>query len=276
MGFFYRIMSKKEFKNENFYTIKGWMLNDMNLSGVELCLYALIYGFTQDMETKYKGTIRYMCEAIGVTRQTIYNNLDSLIKKGFIKREETSYYGRDWSVYSVTDVRKEIRQGVKKLDSESNNLTGSKDFGHEGQKIIQESKKFIHPSNKKERIKEDTKEYMKENKGETSSPALSVLLCLNELTNRNFQLKGENEKLILARIKDGATESEMCKVVRMKVEEWIKNDKMKVQLRPSTLFRKSNYDRYVQDLEVWNPKNDPVKKKEQEKILSETFSNPWA
>ena len=35
----------KMIKNENYYTIFGWMLRELNLSGVDLVVYAIIYPF---------------------------------------------------------------------------------------------------------------------------------------------------------------------------------------------------------------------------------------
>ena len=38
-------------KNENFYTVFGWMLNELNLRGSDLVVYAIIYSFSQDGES---------------------------------------------------------------------------------------------------------------------------------------------------------------------------------------------------------------------------------
>ena len=34
-------------KNENYVVIQGWMVNELNLKGNDLMVYAIIYGFTQ-------------------------------------------------------------------------------------------------------------------------------------------------------------------------------------------------------------------------------------
>ena len=41
-------------KDENYYTIFGWMINRLHLEGNNLKIYALIYSFTQDGKTEYK------------------------------------------------------------------------------------------------------------------------------------------------------------------------------------------------------------------------------
>lgn len=74
-------------KPENYIMILGWMRTELELKGNELNLYAIIYGFTQDGETEFSGSIRYMQEWLGAdSKQTVFNALDKLIKKGLIQK----------------------------------------------------------------------------------------------------------------------------------------------------------------------------------------------
>ena len=54
-------------KPDNYVMLLGWMRTELNLKGNELNLYAIIYGFTQDGETEFSGSIRYMQEPAGVS-----------------------------------------------------------------------------------------------------------------------------------------------------------------------------------------------------------------
>ena len=47
-------------KNENYIVIQGWMRNELNLKGNELIVYALIYGFSQDEESEFTGSVAYI------------------------------------------------------------------------------------------------------------------------------------------------------------------------------------------------------------------------
>lgn len=49
-------------KNENFIAIQGFMVKELGLSGNELIAYALIYGFSQDNESEFKGSLNYVAE----------------------------------------------------------------------------------------------------------------------------------------------------------------------------------------------------------------------
>lgn len=74
-------------KDTNYITIQGWMRNRLDLKSNELLLYGLIYGFSQDEESKFEGSQNYMAESLGVSRSTIDVLIKSLIEKGLIIKE---------------------------------------------------------------------------------------------------------------------------------------------------------------------------------------------
>lgn len=53
-------------KPDNYILVYGWMVTELGLKGNELFLYAIIYGFSQDGETEFSGSLRYMQEWLGV------------------------------------------------------------------------------------------------------------------------------------------------------------------------------------------------------------------
>jgi len=96
-------------KNENYITIQGWMINELKLSGAELLIYALIYGFSQDGESKFKGSMQYMANWLGMTRQAILQALNKLLKKGYLNRHETRVKGKklydfDINIDAIKDI----------------------------------------------------------------------------------------------------------------------------------------------------------------------------
>ena len=44
-------------KDENYFVVHGWMRTKLNLKGNHLTIYALIYGFSQDGESEFRGTL---------------------------------------------------------------------------------------------------------------------------------------------------------------------------------------------------------------------------
>ena len=75
-------------KRDNYITIQGWMVSELGLSGNELILYALIYGFSQDGATSFSGSLSYICKWLNVTKPTAINLLKSLVEKVVIVKEE--------------------------------------------------------------------------------------------------------------------------------------------------------------------------------------------
>ena len=71
-------------KDENYFQISGWMLNRLQLKGICLEVYAIIYGFSQDGESEYTGSISYLCDFTGTSRPTVINALKNLVAKDYI------------------------------------------------------------------------------------------------------------------------------------------------------------------------------------------------
>ena len=62
-------------KDGNYYTVYGWMINRLKLKGTTLQLYAVIYGFSENGENECSGSLAYLAETTGCTKQTVLNAL---------------------------------------------------------------------------------------------------------------------------------------------------------------------------------------------------------
>lgn len=71
-------------QKNSFITVQAFMRNDLNLKGNELLIYALIYGFSQDGESEFTGSINYVCEWCGTSRPTVIKALQELTARGYI------------------------------------------------------------------------------------------------------------------------------------------------------------------------------------------------
>ena len=88
-------------KDENYYQISGWMVNRLGLKGAELQVFAIIYGFSQDGESKFTGSINYLCDWLGVSRPTVMKTLKELTDKEFIIKETEVLNGVTFNHYRV-------------------------------------------------------------------------------------------------------------------------------------------------------------------------------
>ena len=112
-------------RNDNYYVVHGWMRNNLNLSGIDLDIYAIIYGFSQDNEAEFTGSLQYLCEFTGASKPTVINSLKRLIDDQYIiKRTEV--------VNNVTLNRYKVCTGGSKesLLVVKNLYGGSKDSLH--------------------------------------------------------------------------------------------------------------------------------------------------
>ena len=71
-------------KNDNYIQILGWMINELNLKGNELLVYALIHGFCQDGKSVFKGSLNYIMSWLNISKPTCIATIQSLIDKGLI------------------------------------------------------------------------------------------------------------------------------------------------------------------------------------------------
>lgn len=133
-------------KNEHYITIQEFMVNDLELSGNELIAYALIYGFSQDGESYFKGSLSYVAKWLNCSKATACNILNKLADDGFLEKKEKNINGVrlcDYTAYPIDEKalkdikekkkeRKEKEKAeryAKKLNTQSKNRKGySKNF----------------------------------------------------------------------------------------------------------------------------------------------------
>jgi DNA-binding Lrp family transcriptional regulator len=88
-------------KNENYFVVNGWMRNKLNLKGKELLIYAIIYGFSQVRGTKYNGSLRYLADCIGMSRDTVIRTLKKLEEKKLIIKTQTEINNVTYNNYEA-------------------------------------------------------------------------------------------------------------------------------------------------------------------------------
>ena len=113
----------KQVRDENYFVVFGWM-RALGLKGLQLELYAIIYGFSQDSAGAFYGTLSYLEELTGFNRRTIIDNLNEMAEKGLIVKEQETISNMIRNRYICTPRRggEENARGVVK------NLHGGGEF----------------------------------------------------------------------------------------------------------------------------------------------------
>lgn len=138
-------MEIRTFKIDNYITVPGFAIIELGLSGNELLCYSLIYGFTQDNETEFHGSLNYVASALNVTKQNAKKIIDRLIDRGLVIKREIYISGVKFCHYianrhgvaetatgcyqnSNGDVAETATGGVAKIATNNNNLNISIDI----------------------------------------------------------------------------------------------------------------------------------------------------
>lgn len=70
-----------------YITIQGWMRTDLKLSGNELIVYAIIYGFSQNKQGEFTGSVQYLADWVGCTKRTVTTILRKFVDEELVKKK---------------------------------------------------------------------------------------------------------------------------------------------------------------------------------------------
>ena len=78
---------------------------------------------------------------------------------------------------------------------------------------------------------------------------IEVLNFLNQRAGKRFSDRKANLKNINARLNEGFTDIQLKQVIEWKIFQWAKNETMKSNLNPLTLFKEELFEKYLQEVE---------------------------
>lgn len=151
----------------NYIVIQDFMVNELQLKGNDLLVYAIIYGFSQSEGQKYTGSLQYLADWTNSTKRGIQKNLQFLLEKRYIEKEEKYINGIKFISYFVSNlyieqssmVWNKVRGGIEQ--SSTNNIEYNKESINNNKLLFipkKETKKFVKPT------LEEVKEYCLERK----------------------------------------------------------------------------------------------------------------
>lgn len=134
--------------DDNYCVIFGWMCNGLKLSSNELLVYAVVYGFSQDGESRYYGGRGFLARTLNISKPTVDKALSSLCEKGFIHRIETERNGVKFHEYfaDLQVVKKLYHPKEDDVDRQVTSLD-SKESLHNSKNTLPNSKESL-PNNK--------------------------------------------------------------------------------------------------------------------------------
>lgn len=104
-------MAESKVKDDNFFLVSGWMVNRLGLKGTALHLFAIIYGFSQDGEGSFSGSLQYLCDFTNATKKTVITALKDLTEKGYLTKTENYINGLKFNTYKITPGVENLHRG---------------------------------------------------------------------------------------------------------------------------------------------------------------------
>lgn len=126
--------------DNNYYQISGWMINRLELKGYELQAYAIIYGFTQDGQNWYTGSLAYLSDWLNCSRRTCITVLASLVEKGLLIKKTRIENGQTLNKYQA-NLKKLEFETPKRVQVEEVDLFGNAAAPKKGAKAAPKAKK---------------------------------------------------------------------------------------------------------------------------------------
>lgn len=157
------------------------------------------------------------------------------------------------SLEFISDLIRKLSQQDKHLDDEFIYClqTLSKPFLNQEQEQYQEQKQEQEDMSGEPDVvdlKDFSFENIKSKNSSLKSQALEVITFLNEKTGKAFRDSDANLKLIIARLKSGASVEDCRMVIARKNRDWSGSVKMQEYLRPATLFNAEKFEQYMGEL----------------------------
>ena len=93
------------------------MISKLKLSGNNLIVFALIYGFSQEEGTYFTGSLSYICEWTNMTKSSVVATLKALVKYGYINKIEETINNVKFCKYNTNydKLLKNLNSGIESI-----------------------------------------------------------------------------------------------------------------------------------------------------------------
>lgn len=88
-------------RKDGYVVVQPWMIQDYGLKGNKLLIYALIYGFSQDEQSCFYGSTRYIMDYFTLSERAVVKLLDELVDEGLLCKWSEPVNGRVTNRYSA-------------------------------------------------------------------------------------------------------------------------------------------------------------------------------
>lgn len=204
-------------------------VSKINLNGTQFRLIMMIWRYTYGFHRKsHEMSISFLAKGINASTSQVEKNLSVLIDRKIIR-----VIGKGF-------------RGVNILEFNKNHTKWADSPPIRGKSPLPSNQGGELPPNRGEELPSnqgDKKDSIKDNNKDIY---VEIINYLNKKAGKRFSPKAAaNKKIINGRISEGRTFDDFKYVIDVKCEEWLDNAEMNQYLRPSTLFRPTNFENYL-------------------------------
>lgn len=150
-----------------YVNIQGWMRTRLGLYGNNLLVFSIIYGFCQDQKTEFNGSIQYLADWCGATRQGILKNLKYLIDQNLIIQHKINEKHSTFTI-NFENVNKVNQNNVNIVTENVNKVTDNVNTVTENVNKVNEKCKQSLPNNIVNNIVDKQVDTIVDNKAQNS------------------------------------------------------------------------------------------------------------
>jgi len=225
------------------------------LKPLESMVYGIIYGFSQNGQGEFWGSIDYLCEATNSNRSAIIRTLNNLSEKGLIQSRGTSPYRTN--VYTVTVKSKQVNfdaSGLTVTEKSVSNTGKIQDTclgksNPDSMKI--QDNNILNNSVKEE--DEEQNSYLQE--VERKNKISSIIKHYNQICNTRYSYNSKNLNELLKKLLLKYSVEDINKVIEFKYNDLVakptrfKNGKMSVDyMVPGFIFEPNKFEEFYNKL----------------------------
>ena len=115
--------NNKKIKPNSYYSIQYWMINELGLKGLELSIYAIIYGFSRDHCGAFTGSRSYLADFTNSTKAGVDKALKSLIQKNLLEKKDFVNHGIKNCIYVAKEVANLVSYQSTELGGVANSVS---------------------------------------------------------------------------------------------------------------------------------------------------------
>lgn len=237
-------------KDNNYIAVFGWMVK-LGLSGNDLFIFGMVYGFSQDGQSYFTGSLKYIMEWLNISKPTAMRSLDKLVEMGLIIKEGETRNNITFNRYKVCETVVTNYYRHKQNDMGG----GNKMIPEGGNKMLPNNTSNINTSNKIKSPAEQSSLFPEQDKSKKTLFRNSLVADFEKFKKHfeGSEFKNIDIYHYFVSIRDWSeskTEKRTSKGWLATCLTWMRNDKIKGKLVMSAANKTQDQEDYMEYLKM--------------------------